>query len=220
MQTKEPTVYNIAYKWVSYCLVFAFIYYWFFTLGIIFFYRPVQVITPRQTWLNATFLRQEWRLFEIPRVNNRKMNFIIRDKRQPAQADTIDLVQYSIAQKRKYAPFNNYEDALERLLSNVMNRLEVQVLEKKANLQKKFPGETQDFYLRQVSQLTEADTAQEVNLQNIIAFGKHILEKEKVNTTGKEYQLSLVYKMIPSQNSTAPLHNDEEIIFITAYRNF
>lgn len=220
MKPKGPPVNIIAYKWVSYCLILAFIYYWIFTLGIILFHRPLLAITPRQAGLYKTFLRQEWRLFEIPKNYNRKMNLIVRDKQNPAQPDTIDLVLYLNTQKTKYAPFNNYEDALERLLFNIMNRLEAQLNENRAILQKKFPGRPADFYMQQSSLLTEADTLNSVNLQNIIAFGKHILKQEKINTAGKEYRLSFEYKLIPPQNAATPLQNDKQIIFTTAYRNF
>jgi hypothetical protein len=220
MKPKEPPVYIIAYKWVSYCIAAAFICYWLFTLGYILFRNPVQVMMPRPAGLYKTFLRQEWRLFEIPKNYNREMKLVVRDKQYSAKADTIDLVQYLVAQKRKYAPFNNYEDALERLLFNIMNRLEGQLYEKKALLQKNLPNKSAAFYMQQVSQLTEADTANAVNLQNIIAFGKHILAKEKTDTAGKEYQLIFLFKYIPPQNIAPPLHTDEQTIFITSYRNF
>ena len=158
MKPKESPVYNIAYKWISYCLAGFFICYWLFTLGFILFRNPVQVMMPRPAGLYKTFLRQEWRLFETPKNYNREMKLVVRNKQYPAKADTIDLVQYLVAQKRKYAPFNNYEDALERLLFNIMNRLEGQLNEKRYLLKKKLPNNSAAFYMQQASQLTEADT--------------------------------------------------------------
>ena len=176
-------------------------------------------VAPVQTAVYTTFLRQEWKLFEIPRNHNRKMNIVIRDKEYLQKTDTIDIVQYLIAQKKKYAPFNNYEEAQERLFSNIVNRLEGQINEKNSVLQKKFPGKPYDFYVQELSLLVEADTLKNEPLLNIIAFGKHILEKEKINTAGKEYQLSLVYKYIPPPNAV-PKSINEQTIFITPYRNF
>lgn len=185
----------------------------------ILFRDKLPSVLPRQAAVYKTFLHQEWRLFEIARNHNRKMNIIVRDKINPLQADTVDMVQYLVAQKRKYAPFNNYEDAMERLLSNIMNRLENQLTGNKEALKKKFPGKPESFYMEQTSLLTEADTMHNENLQNIIAYGKYILEKQKINTAGKEYKLSLIYKYIPPEN-TALKGNAEDIIFTTAYKNF
>jgi hypothetical protein len=174
---------------------------------------------PLQTAVYRTFLRQEWRLFEIPRNHNRKMNIIIRDKDNQLKADTIDMVQYLIAQKRKHPPFNSYEEAQERLFSNILNRLEKQLTEKHSVLKNKLPGKPDSYNMQLVSQLVEADTIHNETLQNITAFGKYIVEQEKINTAGKEYQLSFVYKYIPPPNA-AVKKSTEQTMFITTYKNF
>lgn len=218
MQTKETSASKIAYKWISYLFVFAFIYYWVFTLASTLFRSTTFKIAPQQTFIYTTFLRQNWRLFETPRTYTRQMNFIIRDKQQLSKTDTIDMVQYFIRKKLKYAPFNNYEESQERFLSNTMNRLEKQLNEKKPLLQKEFPGNTENFYMDKALRLIEADPPESINLQNIIAFGKYILQKEKIDTAGKEYQLELVFKEIPPPNTAEQTKG--QTIFTTTFRNF
>ena len=121
MKPAATTSYNITYKWLSCCLVLAVACYWLMTFGLVFFGSKVSSAIPKPTLLYRTFARQNWRLFAITKLYNRQMNFIVRDKQNPAKADTTDLVQYLLTEKRAYAPFNNYEDALDRILYIEMN---------------------------------------------------------------------------------------------------
>ena len=150
------------------------------------------------------------------------MNFIVRDKQTPANADSTDLVQYILTEKRKYAPFNNYEDALDRILYIEMNGVEVQMNAMKTGLKKQFPGRTPDFYMQQASMLVEADSLHHVNIDNIVAYGKYIMQREKKDTAGKEFQISIVHKYIPPAKPKEPSAegSDEQIIFISFYKSF
>jgi hypothetical protein len=222
MKPAETTSYRIAYKWLSWCIVLIVGYYWLITFGLVFFSQHVSSFTPRQTLMYRTFCRQNWRLFAITKLYNRQMNFIVRDKQNPANADTADLVQYILKEKRKYAPFNNYEDALDRILYIEMNGVEVQMNSKKAVLKKQFPGRAPDFYMQQSSLLVQADTLHQENIDNIIAYGKYMMQREKKDTAGKEYQISIIHKYIapalPKEPSVAG--GDEQIIFISTYKSF
>ena len=150
------------------------------------------------------------------------MNFIVRDKQTPANADSTDLVQYILTEKRKYAPFNNYEDALDRILYIEMNGVEVQMNAMKTGLKKQFPGRTPDFYMQQASLLVQADTLHHDNIDNIIAYGKYMMQREKKDTPGKEYQISIIHKYIAPALPKEPVvaGGDEQIIFISTYKSF
>ena len=222
MKPVETTSNKIAYKWLSWCIVGIVIYYWFITFGLVFFSKPVSSAIPQQTFLYRTFCRQNWRLFAITKVYNRQMNFIIRDKQDPSKADTTDLVQYLLTEKRKYAPFNNYEDALDRILYLEMNGVEIQMNEQKKKLKDKFPDSTTTFYLQQACVQVDSNFRYHQNIDNIISYGRYMIQREKKDTTGKEYQLSIIHKYIspalPKEPSTPG--SDEQTVFISTYKSF
>ncbi len=222
MKPGETTSNKIAYKWLSYCIAALVVYYWLITFGLVFYSKPVSSAIPNQTFLYRTFLRQNWRLFAITKVYNRQMNFIVRDRQNPHNADTTDLVQYLLIEKRKYAPFNNYEDALDRILYLEMNGVEVLMNDQKKKLKEKLPGNTAQFYLQQASMQVDTNTHYHQNIDNIIAYGRYMMQREKKDTTGKEYQVSIVHKYIspalPKEPSTPQV--DEQTIFISSYKPF
>lgn len=219
MQQEQPSK-RIANKSVSYLLLLLFAYYWVFTFGMIFYRDRMPALAPRQMTIYKSFLRQEWRLFEVPKLYNRHLNFIIRDRLDHSKTDTVDLVRYIIGQKIKFAPFNNYEDALDHILYNVMNKLEGQLNKQKEALQRQFPNRSDSFYVQQASLLVEADTVNPAPLQNLVGFGRHILQQEKMDASNKEYRLNLVYIYIPPQ--TAPPGSfstgRQQTIFVSAFR--
>jgi hypothetical protein len=222
MKPAETTSNKIVYKWLSYCIAAIVVYYWLITFGLVFYSKPVSSVIPRQTFLYRTFCRQNWRLFAITKVYNRQMNFIIRDKQNPLKADTTDLVQYLLTEKREYAPFNNYEDALDRILYLEMNGVEVQMNEHKKKLKEQLPGNTAQFYLQQASLQVDSNTHHHQNIDNIVAYGRYMMQREKKDTAGKEYQFSIVHKYIspalPKEPSTPG--SDEQILFISTYKPF
>lgn len=220
MQPTSNTSYTIAYKWLSYCVILAAAYYWLMTLGLVFFGGKVSSAAPRQTLAYRTFFRQNWRLFAVTKFYNRQMNFIVRDKQNPVKADTIDIVQYLLAEKRSYAPFNNYEDALDRILYIEMNDVETRMIRSKELLAKQFPHQPAGFYLRKAAAAVETDSLHQQSLQNILAYGKYVLQKKGIDTTGKEYQVSIIRKFIPpSKPKYADVEGgDEQTFFISTYK--
>jgi hypothetical protein len=222
MKPTGTASYTIAYKWLSYCVVLAAAYYWLMTLGLVFFGDKVAAAIPRQTLAYRSFCRQNWRLFAVTKVYNRQMNLIVRDKQNPAKADTTDMVQYLLTEKRAYAPFNNYEDALDRILYLEMNNVIVLMNHYKRGLTKQFPGKPAAFYMQEAAAQVEADTLHRQNIGNLVAFGKYILQKKGLGTAGKEYQLSIVRKFIAPAKPPHPRApgSDEEIIFTSAYKSF
>lgn len=220
MKPTGTTSYPVAYKWLSYCIVSVTVCYWLMTLALVFFRTQADAAAPRTALAYRTFCRQNWRLFAITKLYNRQMNFIVRDKQNPAKADTVDLVQSLLAEKRNYAPFNNYEDALDRILYLEMNDVEIRMIYWKNSLTKQFPDKATDFYLQQAVAKVEADSLHQQSIQNILAFGKYILQKKGWDTKGKEYQLHIVHRYIPPatpKNPKAP-GSDEQNIFISTYK--
>lgn len=222
MSAQEPARNNIAYKLLSYCLLAGFLYYWLFSLGLIFFNRSIHNAAPRQTAAYYTFFRQNWRLFAFTKIYNRELNFIVRDEANPSIADTIDVVKYFIAEKRSHAPFNNYYDGLDQILYWEMNGLETQLWEREKALKVQFPGKPDSFYMRQTNMMVLADSLHAGHLQNLVSYGKYVLQHMNKDTAGKEYQLILVHKFIapkqPPAGSVAA--GDEQTFFITPFKSF
>ncbi len=220
MKPTPAVTYKIVYKLFSWCILLAALCYWAFTFGLVLFAKQVALITPSPTLLYRTFARQNWRLFAISKVYNRQMLFITRDKQKPSQSDTIDIVQYLLAEKRKYAPFNNYQDALDRILYLEMNGVESQMIKHKTALKNLYPGKPPLFYLEESSGLVLSDSFRKNNLENIAAFGKYMMEKKNIPANGKEYQLIITHKFIPPSipADTVVAANGTETVFISNYK--
>ncbi|MBL0356289.1 MAG: hypothetical protein IPP72_05115 [Chitinophagaceae bacterium] len=222
MQSPSPAKYKIVYQWLSYCLLFGFVYYWLFSIGLIFFNKSIHKAAPGQTAFYYAFWRQNWRLFAFTKVYNRELNFIVRDKSDLAKADTVDLVKYFIAEKRHKAPFNNYDDGLDQMLYWIMNGLETQLYQKQQQLKEQFPGRPDSFYMRQSNMLVLSDSLHQDPLQNLTSFGKFVLKRMNKDTVGKEFQLLLRHKFIPPQKPPAGSvsNGDERTIFILPFKPF
>ena len=222
MKQTGSTPYPIACRWISWLIVLAFTCYWLMTLGLAFFSNRLSSIAPHQTFLYHTFCRQNWQLFAATKVYNRQMNVIIRDKRVPAVTDTIDLVQHLLAKKRKYAPFNNYQDAMEKILYLTMNDVEIQMKRQKAVAKKQFPGMPEEFYIRQASMMVTTDSLNQQGINNIVVFTKDIITAKKIDTAGKEYQLCIRHQYIPPAKPTGPFveGGNGQTVFISAYKSF
>jgi hypothetical protein len=221
---KQPgsTPYPIACRWISWLVVLLFAGYWFMTLGLAFFKTQLSSVAPHQSFLYQTFCRQDWHLFAATKLYNRQMNVIIRSKQIPVLADTIDLEQYLLAKKREHAPFSNYQEAMEKILHGTMNEVEIQVNQQKAVAKKQFPGRSEDFYVQQASGMVMADSLNQQAIKNIVVFAKDMLTTEKMDTAGKEYQLSIRHKYIPPPKSKGPLVGEDKVqtVFISAYKSF
>lgn len=222
MISKQRNSYQVACKWLSLGIVALFIYYWVSSFLLAFFYSPVSSVIPRHTFFFRTFSRQNWRLFAVTKTYNRRMLFIIRDKNDPAAADTTDMVQYFMAERRKHAPFDNTEDALERILYSEMNSVEARLVVKRKELSEMYPGNTDTFYQRQAIQFIANDSLHQRNINNIIGYGKYIMSQEKKDPAGKEYQIIMTHKYIAPPGSSDPVieSGNETIVFISSYKPF
>jgi len=196
MKPEEKSRDAIAYKWLSYAIVFAFAYYWLFTLAVIFLPKTTHSIAPRQKVVYNAFVRQNWQLFTFTQVYVRELSFVLRDNTGQRQTDTIALVKYIVNEKRKYAPFNNYEDALDALIHRYMYGLEMGLAENKRVLKKQYPGQPDSFYVVQSCLLAENDRRQREYIDNLINFGKYVLRQQHIDTAGKAFQLVQVHRYI------------------------
>ncbi len=213
---KQPGL-QIAYKWVSCCLVAAFLYYWLLSYGLIFFRPFIHRVAPGQVETYDAFWWQNWRLFSSTSTYKRELNLVLKDRQQPSRTDTIDLVRYSIAQKRQRAPFNNYHDALERLLYTVMNSLENR-LRKERNA---VGNMTDSVFLQQSSALLKNDSIFRASLQNLENYARYVIRELHKDAAGKEFQLVLAYRFIPPPGTPAnAVVQDKKIIFVSNFKPF
>lgn len=220
MKPTGASSYRLAYKWLSWCIVLAFGYYWLITFGLVLFGNKVSSAIPRHTVAFRSVARQNWRMFVFTKVYNRQMLFITRDAANPAQTDTIDLVQYLLAEKRAHAPFNNEQDAHERILYIVMNGVEVRVHHHEKKIKDSLPGKTAAFYRQQAIEAVSSDTAHQQEINNITGYARNIMQQRKINTNGKEYQLIINHTYIPPSKPADPAvpGGDEQVIFISGYK--
>ena len=222
MKPQQASSYPIAYRRLSYCVITVFICFWAATITNVYFRSKLDAAVPRANALYKVFWRQSWRLFAHTKLYNRQLNIFIRDSANNNKTDSVDIVQYSLAQKRKYAPFNNYEEGLDRILFTMMGIMERRYKEWEATVKKQSPGKPQEWYVLQASSLLLADTTHDDNLKNLLAFTKNMLQDEKISTAGKEYQLQLTYKYTPPQMPPAGSFSKGpiQIIFQTGYKPF
>jgi hypothetical protein len=222
MQPDERPKYIIAYRWLSYCIVVAFACYCLFTLSVIFLPKTTHSIMPRQKAVYNAFVRQNWQLFTVTQVYVKELNFVLRDKLNRQQTDTIPLVKYLINEKRKHAPFNNYEDALDALVHRYMYGVELRLTEKRRLLKKQYPGQTDSFYMRQSSLLLENDSLHREYLDNLISFGKYVLRQQHIDTVNREFQLVQVHNYTLPKKPQFFLAGDSlrEPVFMSTYKSW
>lgn len=221
MKQVETKTGTIAYKWVSYGALLLFLVFWFFTFGLMYFKKTADKINPYINVAYKTFWRPNWRLFARTKLYNRQLNVILYDSSRAAR-DTLDLVQHSLYLKRKYAPFNNYEEGLDRYLYVVMNNIEAALTKKKVMLRKEFPGNTEEWYVLKASQQLAEDNRETRDLKNLETYVMRMLLDKEINTGGKQYQLQMTYKFIPPQHPPAGNFNrgNATVIFQTGYTAF
>lgn len=220
MKPTGASSYRLAYKWLSWGLVLAFGYYWILTLSLVLFGSKVSSVIPNQTFIYRSFARQNWRMFAFSKVYNRQMLLVTRDINNPSAADTTDMVQYLLTEKRAHAPFNNEQDAHERILYIVMNGVEERVHHHEKKIKKSRPGYADAFYQQQSIETVRSDSMNQQEINNITGYARYILEQKKVNTSKKEYQLIIKHKYIPPSKPAIPVlpGSDEQIIFISSFK--
>ncbi|MFT3682325.1 MAG: hypothetical protein QM791_18870 [Ferruginibacter sp.] len=211
---------SIAYKFLSICLLLGFIYYWLFTFGLVFSYRTVRKIAPAQTVVYSSLFNQNWRLFSFTKPYNSEADFIVRKITDPSKTDTIHLLGYSIEQRRKYAPFNYFPEALNRIIGRTLDHADNLLQTKKRLLQKQQPGQAEAIYLQAVSLQAETDSLLIPDLKNLKSYGKYILEKKQADTNGLEFQLRIVHKYIdPVKTFNIADSSKNRVVFISTFKS-
>ena len=206
---------NIAYPKLSALLIGAFVYFWLLTIAVGMFYRPVRNYCHRQVLVYNTFWRQNWRLFAYTKLYNRQLNLLIHHPHQSGKTDTLDIVQWSLSQKRSHAPFNNYQDALDHLLYNFMNTLEMQMSQQLQPLAAGHPGISDSARLLAASAKL---AAQPEILHNLVAYAIMMMKDRKPDTTGCTYSLQLVHRFIPP--ATSKEGATQRILFQSPFQPF
>jgi len=220
MKPTGASSYRLAYKWLCWCIVLAVGYYWLITFGLVLFGSKVSSAVPNQAFIYRSFARQNWRMFAFTKVYNRQLLFITRDTADPSATDTTDLVQYLLTQKRAHAPFNNEQDAHERILYIVMNGVEVRVHHHEKKIKDSLPGKTADVYQQLAIEAVRSDSLQQQEINNITGYARTMLQQKKISTNGKEYQLIIKHVYIPPSTPAIPVTPgaNEQVIFISSYK--
>lgn len=220
MEQKGASTYPLAHKWFSFCLAIAFCGYWVFTFGVMLFGQRLAATVPKATFFYSSFARQSWRMFAFAKEYNRQMLFITRDLADRSKTDTTDLVQYLLAKKRGYAPFNNKQDAQERLLYLTMNGVESRLLHHEKKIKDTAPYRGPEFYRQRAMELVRNDTNHQQEINNIAGFARDMMQQEKKDTNGKEYQLIIKHKYIHPANPRLPVFpgSDEQLLFSSDYK--
>lgn len=218
MNTKGSSKKEIVHKWLSFGLLLGFVYYWLFTFSLVFFNKTTRTIAPRQSSLYYSFFNQNWRLFSSTKTYSNEVNLVVRKINDTTAADTIKLVSYNMAERKKYAPFNNYQEALDKMFIFIVADIGNLAEKKKLLLKKQFPGQDEIFYIKQTSAAIEKDSLHRENLTNLGNYSKYVLAQKKVNTTGKEFQLVIVHNYILPAKAPVASANNDETIFISTFK--
>lgn len=148
--------------------------YWLFTLGITFLPASMARIFPRASMGYRAFIKQDWRLFSSTAGYNRKVMLVFYDTVPGAHADTFQLWEEIVALKKKAAPFNNSEDAVDHLFFQVVNGLERQVDEGKDHWYSLSPDQTDSFYVCRGSADIASDTIRASAFRSILVYGRSV----------------------------------------------
>ncbi len=222
MNIKYAPIKKIIYKWFSLCLLFSFVYYWVFTISLVFFNKPTREAFPRQSLVYSSLFNQNWRLFSYTKKYSVQLNLVVRTINSASETDTINLAGYIMAERRKYAPFNSYEEALERLVHTTITNTGEDAEKKTAQLKKEVTGKDDFFYVEQSSAVIEKDNRNKDNLTNLENYARNALHEMDIDTKGKEFQLIIFHHYILP--STAPgsqaFNTNDQTIFFSSYKPF
>jgi len=194
---------KIACRALSLLLIGAFAYYWIFTLSLVFFYKPIRTVSPRQVGMYSTFWRQNWQLFAHTKVYNRQLNLLVHDRRLPGQTDTLDIIHWCLSEKRRHAPFNNYQDGLDLMLYFFTNKLQGQTEKAYHQYAAGHPGLPDSSIMLEASRMV---TAEPENLHNPAAYAKMLIKSKQLDTSGRSYSLQLVQQFIPPSRGSRGEH--------------
>lgn len=220
MKPTGASSYRLAYKWLSWGIVLAVGYYWLITFGLVMFGSKLSSAIPNQAFVYRSFARQNWRMFAFTKVYNRQLLFITRDTANPSHTDTTDLVQYLLTHKRAHAPFNNEQDALERILYIVMNGVEIRVHHHEKKIKDSLPGKTAHFYQQQAIEAVRSDSLHQQEISNITGYARAMMQERKITANGKEYQLIIKHIFIPPATPAIPAAPGagEQVLFISNFK--
>jgi hypothetical protein len=199
--TNKPA---LAYPLLSYGILLLVAGYGLFTFIMLFVPKTAGRYLPGAAGLYHVFFVQNWHLFASTKMYNRQLNMILLDT-ATGKTDTIDLVQYSIAQRRIHAPFNQYYDALDHLLFFSMNQLETRLLQKEQAEKKSHPLQTAHYYWEQTCRQVVADLEGQALLHNFYRYGRYVLQKSNSDTLGKSISFEVLHRYIsPAQPPPGP----------------
>jgi hypothetical protein len=218
MNIRAPFTKQIVHKWLSFGLLFGFVYYWLFTFSLVFFNKTTRTVAPRQSLLYSSFFNQNWRLFASTKPYNIEVNLVVKKINDTAVADTVQVVQYNMAERRRHAPFNNYQEALDKLFIFITLEMEKIAGQKKLLLKKQFPARDENFYTSEASAAIERDSLYREQIDNLNNYSKYVLAQKNIRTAGKAFQLEIVHKYILPAKAPVASGANTETIFVSTFK--
>ncbi|MES2850866.1 MAG: hypothetical protein V4685_17530 [Bacteroidota bacterium] len=222
MSTKDLSKKDTLYKALSFLLLAGFLSYWIFVISLVFFSKPTRDVFPRQSLFYSSLFNQNWRLFSYTKKYSVQLNLVLRTINNSSTTDTINLAGYQMAERKKYIPFNSYEEALERLVHTTITNTGKNAENKAARLKKEVAGKDDLFYVEQSSAAIEKDNRNKDNLTNLENYARHAMHEMGIDTKGKEFQLIIFHHYIlPSTAPGSPVFNtNDQTIFFSSYKPF
>lgn len=173
--------------------------YWLLTLGLTFLPATVSGFLPRVSRGYRAFIKQDWKLFSSTAGYNRKVMLVFHDTLPGAKTDTFQLWEELLALKKRSAPLNNSEDAVDHLFFWCVNGLEHQVDDGKEHWHSLYPGQTDSFLVRRSSADIASDTIRASAFRSILVYGRSVyLRSGRVLPRGR-------VEMIVSRDFITPL---------------
>ncbi len=173
--------------------------YWLFTLGMTFLPASFARVFPRVSLGYRAFIKQDWRLFSPTAGFNRKVMLVVHDTLPLAKADTFQLWEELVALKKRSAPFNNSEDAVDHLFFWCVNGLEHQVDDGKEHWHSLYPDQTDSFFVCRSSADIASDTTRASAFRSILVYSRSVyLRSGRVLPRGR-------VEMIVSRDFITPL---------------
>jgi hypothetical protein len=173
MADKEKSRLFLGQKRSVWLVLALFAGYWLFTLGMAFIPASMARIFARPSMAYRAFIKQDWRLFSSTAGYNRKVMFVFHDSAGQV-SDTFQVWERIVELKKKTAPFNNSEDAVDHIFFQVVNGLEREVDSGKNRLYSVQPDLPDSVYVCRSSADLASDTLSHRFFRSILAYGRTV----------------------------------------------
>lgn len=184
-------------KTLSRIVLLLFAGYWLFTLGMAFLPAAMARYLSLPSMAYRAFIKQDWRLFSSTSGYNRKVMLVFHPQQPGAVPDTFQLWERIVALKKKAAPLNNSEDAVDHLFFQVVNGLELRVDDAKERWYDRIPEQPDSVYVCRGSAEIAADTGSASPFRSILVYGRSVFLGTGRQLPGGTCELIVTRDFIP-----------------------